>query len=457
MAVLAISIAVAAGIHPQVAFAQDINVQFNISVQPLSKALLQFGEQASLQIFFSQDVVQGYTAPMLTGSLQPEDGLRRLLAGTGIEFRRTGRNVSLSRPASGEAAKLSPVTVRGTKGGTRDSYVALMSASDKQNVPLIETPRAISVVTQEQLKVMAPSNIERALAYTPGVQTEFSGSGDVRQLGSIIRGFSDGSAYYKDGLKQLPAGTYGGWNDDMDQLESIEVLKGPASVLYGQGRPGGVINVVSKRPSLDHINSAGVSYGTYNQRELTADLGGALNDDRTLVYRLNATGRKSDGRTDGSKDDRTSIAPSILWNISNQTRLTVLGMYSRERATPKSWWPNLYVYPEIKDLPLHRTAGDPDFDRFNRDTKSIGYAFEHDSDSGWNLRQNLRYSEIDIDYRHIRDGSIVRQTYRYACQPRPAHKWQDACGGHPRIQGLCLGRPATHLHGRRGLHALQGK
>ncbi|MGE6916086.1 TonB-dependent siderophore receptor [Achromobacter kerstersii] len=397
---LAISVALACSAVPAMAHAQTAPVQVSITAQPLGDALIQLGEQASLVIFYLPETVRGRNAPAVMGRLTPDEALRALLAGTGIAFTRDGRNVSLSQPSLG-TTQLEPVTVRGVAVGTVDSYVALSSASGKLDVPLIETPRSVSIVTQEQIKMQAPRNLEAALSYTPGVQTEVSGSSDVRMVGAVIRGFSDGSAYYKDGLKQLSAGTYGSWNDSLDDLDSIEVLKGPASVLYGQGRPGGVINMVSKRPTPEQVNSVGISYGTYNRRQVTADLGGAFDEGDKVLYRLNVTGRKSDGRTDGSKDDRLSVAPTVLWNITNQTRVTVLGTYSKERGTPKSWWPNLYTYPEIADLPLHRTAGDPDFDRFNRDTKSIGYAFEHDTDSGWRLRQNLRYSEIDIDYRHL--------------------------------------------------------
>ncbi|WMD20335.1 TonB-dependent siderophore receptor [Achromobacter seleniivolatilans] len=397
---LAIAVALALGSVPGAAGAQTAPVQISITAQPLGDALIQLGEQASLVIFYLPETVRGRNAPAVMGRLTPDEALRNLLAGTGIVFQRDGRNVSLSTQSAG-ASVLEPVTVRGVAVGTADSYVALSSASGKLNVPLIETPRSVSIVTQEQIKAQAPRSLEAALAYTPGVQTEVSGSSDVRMVGAVIRGFSDGSAYYKDGLKMLSAGTYGSWNDNLEDLDSIEVLKGPASVLFGQGRPGGVINVVSKRPAPDQVNSVGISYGTYNRRQVTADLGGAFDENDKVLYRLNVTGRKSDGRTDGSRDDRISVAPTVLWNITNQTRVTVLGTYSKERGTPKSWWPNLYTYPEIADLPMHRTAGDPDFDRFDRDTKSIGYAFEHDTDNGWRLRQNLRYSEIDIDYRHI--------------------------------------------------------
>ncbi|OZI70966.1 TonB-dependent siderophore receptor [Bordetella genomosp. 12] len=397
---LAISLALAWGAMPRDVLAQTAPVQVSIPAQPLSDALLQLGEQASLVIFYLPETVRGRNAPAVSGRLTPDEALHGLLAGTGVVFQREGRNVSLTAP-SDAATQLEAVKVRGVAGGTGGSYIALLSQSGKLEVPLIETPWSVSIVTQEQMKVQAPRNLESALAYTPGVQTEVSGSSDARMTGAVIRGFSDGSAYFKDGLKQLSTGTYASWNDNVEELDSIEVLKGPASVLFGQGRPGGVINVISKRPSASHVNSVGVSYGTYDRRQLTADLGGAFDAEQRVLYRLNVLGRDSDGRTDGSRDDRISVAPSVLWNITPTTRLTVLGTYSKERATPKSWWPNLYTYPEIGELPLSRTAGDPDFDRFDRDTKSIGYALEHDTADGWRLRQNLRYSEIDIDYRHI--------------------------------------------------------
>jgi len=113
--------------------------------------------------------------------------------------------------------------------------------------------------------------------------------------------------YYKDGLKQLSAGSYGSWNDPVSELDSIEVLKGPASVYYGQGRPGGVVNVVTKKPEAAHVNSVGLSYGRYNRVEATADLGGAIDSDNKVLYRLNILGRDSDARTIDSRDDRIAL------------------------------------------------------------------------------------------------------------------------------------------------------
>src|SRR5690606_28541420 len=136
-------------------------------------------------------------------------------------------------------------------------------------------------------------------------------------------------------------------------------VTGQATVLTGQVRAGGVVRGVCTGRTDDQVNSLGLGYGSYQRRQLTADLGGALNDDQSLLYRLNLSGRKSHGRTIDSRDDRVSVSPALLWKLSDRTSLTLLGSYSRERGTPKSWWPNLFYYPEVTDLPLKRTAGDP--------------------------------------------------------------------------------------------------
>ncbi|WP_211090302.1 TonB-dependent siderophore receptor [Pseudothauera nasutitermitis] len=272
----------------------------------------------------------------------------------------------------------------------------------KSSTPLIETPRSISIVTREQIKTQAPKNIEQALSYTAGVVTETSGAQDSRMSGgATIRGFSNGSAYYKDGLLQPAVGTYASWDDAIDTIESIEILKGPASVLYGHSRPGGIVNVNTKRPTADHVNSVGLQLGSYNRRQLSADVGSALDEDQRVLFRLAATGRDGETRLDHSRDDLLSVAPSLLWNISAATKLTLLGNYSRERGTPKAWWPNAYTFPQSAGLPTSRNAGEPSFERFDRDIRSFGYSFEHATDSGWNFTQNLRYAEIDIDYRHV--------------------------------------------------------
>lgn len=397
---------------------------YDVTAGNLSDVLLDFALQAKVNLTVDHKNLIGLNSAGLKGQYQTEQGFNMILKATPYQIEKnqntyilvnkqnqinavsdTKNSITLSEQSSSVSTSAEGIvklpSIILTADAAESGYSIKTATLMKGGAPLLETPRSVSVVNAEQIKVLAPQSIEQSLAYTPGVATDVSGT-DIRMTGGgFIRGFSDGGAYYKDGLKQLSAGTYATWNNDIDEIETIEVLKGPASVLYGQARPGGVVNVVSKRPEADHTNAIGVSYGRYDRLQFNADLGGAMNTDEEFLYRLNITQRNSDGPLIGSRDDRFSIAPAFTWNISDQTQLTLLGTYSEERGTPLTWWPSLFLYPEIKNMPITRTAGDPSFDHFNRDTKSLGYAFQHETSNGWKLIQNLRYSEIDVDYQHI--------------------------------------------------------
>ncbi len=408
---------------------------YRIPSGSLDEVLNRFGRESGLLLSFTQDQVQGLSSPGVHERATAQQALNRLLAGTGLVAQRSPQGALLLRkmgqPVSDGAAALSEVTVTSKYDAAMSGYAANdRPTATKLGGTLMETPRSVSIVSQEQLKNQAPKSIEQALSYTAGVTTEVTGA-DLRMTGAIIRGFSDGSSYYKDGLRQFSAGTYGSWNDEIDELESIEVIKGPASVLFGQGRPGGVINVVSKKPEADHVNSVGISYGRYRRAQLTADLGGALSANGDVLYRLNLKGRDSNSRTVGSRDDRISIAPSLRWNLSAQTHLTLLGSYSRERGTPKSWWPSLFTYPQIKNLSSRLTAGDPAFDRFDRNTRSIGYEFGHLTDSGWQLSQPAGSSTlITASVFDLRQSNVITQD--------PAHPRFSIQTGEVRSTGLEL-------------------
>ena len=388
---------------------QGARLAYSIPAGPLAPALRSLASAANVLLSYTPDQASSKTTAGLQGQYTPQAALAALLAGTGLQAVELAPGSYVLRAAAAVAAKapdavmplISVTAVQDGEAATvARGYAPVSVAATKIGTPLIETPRAVSVVTHEQLKAQAPKNIEQSLAYTAGVMTDVAGT-DVRMSGATIRGFSDGSSYYQDGLKLLSAGSYGSWNAEMEEVESVEVVKGPASVFYGQGRPGGMINVTSKLPGRDHVNTVGVSAGRYSNYQANADLGGALGANDDLLYRVIVSGRNADDRLVGSQNDRLSLSPSLRWAMSGRSSLTLLGTWSQERGTPKSWWPSLFVYPQIKDLPVSRTAGDPSFDYFNRDTRALGYMFEHAMDSGWRLTQNLRYSTIKVDYQHI--------------------------------------------------------
>lgn len=214
---------------------------YRIPSGSLDEVLNRFGRESGLLLSFTQDQVQGLSSPGVHERATAQQALNRLLAGTGLVAQRSPQGALLLRkmgqPVSDGAAALSEVTVTSKYDAAMSGYAANdRPTATKLGGTLMETPRSVSIVSQEQIKNQAPKTIEQALSYTAGVTTEVTGA-DLRMTGAIIRGFSDGSSYYKDGLRQFSAGTYGSWNDEIDELESIEVIKGPASCSLGRGGP----------------------------------------------------------------------------------------------------------------------------------------------------------------------------------------------------------------------------
>ncbi|WP_230180736.1 TonB-dependent siderophore receptor [Aquabacterium sp. CECT 9606] len=286
-----------------------------------------------------------------------------------------------------------------TATGPVNGYVAKRSASGTKTDSLIsETPQSISVVTRNQMKAQGVQTAEQALRYTAGVMTEVTGY-DLRYQSMVVRGFAP--TVYRDGMRTFASGSFGDWQADPQGLERVEVLKGPASVLYGQGAPGGIVNQVSKRPQVDQINEIGMSVGNHDRYEASFDLGGKFDQDGTLLFRINGLVRDSKTQTDYSQDNRVFLAPSLSWRPSAQTSVTVLADVTRDRATPKSWWPTLALIQSNPKIPVNRFAGEPGFDHYNRDMASLGYLIEHKFNETWTVRQNVRYSDFRLNYQHL--------------------------------------------------------
>src|SRR5262245_11906034 len=172
--------------------------------------------------------------------------------------------------------------------GPVQGYVATRSATgSKTDTPLIETPQSISVVTADQMKAQGVQTLAQALRYTPGVSSEIAGV-ENRCYGLQLRGFRDESdtLFYKDG--QSLRGTAFSTFKCLDPYgaERIEVLRGPSSVLYGQGEPSGIINYVSKRPLETTTREIELLGGSFNRFEGRFDLTGPANAEKTLFYRL---------------------------------------------------------------------------------------------------------------------------------------------------------------------------
>jgi iron complex outermembrane receptor protein len=297
---------------------------------------------------------------------------------------------------------LAPIILSSERSDSETFLAKTARSATKTSTPLQETPQAISVVTQKEMEARRVQSVGEAIQYTSGVRGDYWGGVDLRYDKTLIRGFD--AAQYLNGLK-LTEGTFAGLGrPEPYGLERIEVLKGPSSVLYGQNAPGGLVNLVSKKPTKDPVHEVNVSYGSHDRKQTSFDFGGPIDQDGELQYRLVGLARDSGTQINYGKDNRQYIAPSLTWEPDADTRFTILGSYLREDLGNQ-----VNVLPPIGTLtrapygfiPTSFYAGEPGFDRFIRTSKSIGYEFEHRSSDIWTIRQNLRYDRQDADYRYV--------------------------------------------------------
>ncbi|MDX5630040.1 MULTISPECIES: TonB-dependent siderophore receptor [unclassified Brenneria] len=290
-------------------------------------------------------------------------------------------------------------------------FVAKKSTSGtKTATELVKTPQSVSVVTRDQMDVQDVSSVSQALRYTPGVFTEYRGNSN-RYDELFIRGFSYAPRFL-DGLSY--GNTAASQNGSVEPwlLERVEVVRGPASVLYGQVSPGGLINMISKRPTTENIRKIQFKTGDDHLAQAALDLGGKLNDEGTLFYRLNAIGRTKNSQVKDVKEQRFAIAPSITYQPNSDTSFTLLTSFQRD---PKAGYRNFLpasgtVFNTAQGkIPRDFNVSDPNYNESWREQKSIGYLFEHIINDVFTVRQNVRYSDIEQRYRYLVFGNLVQE------------------------------------------------
>jgi iron complex outermembrane receptor protein len=292
-------------------------------------------------------------------------------------------------------------------------YVApVTTTGSKTDTPLIEAPQSVGVVTRDQIDDQGALSVSQALRYTAGVLPEVRPS--ARYDSVFVRGFGgQGTAAafvnFLDGLRQGRGGSFGVPNTDPWLLERIEVLRGPASVLYGQTGAGGLVNLVSRRPTAVPIHEVRLEAGSHALLQTAFDFGGPLTEDGKFLYRLTGIGRISETQFDHTNEQRIAIAPALTWRPDDNTTLTILSSYQHD---PEGGFYNFVPAsgsarpnPNGK-LPRSFFGGDPAYDVFNRRQASIGYQFEHRFNNVWTVRQNFRYSHIDADIKVLSIRSV---------------------------------------------------
>lgn len=268
----------------------------------------------------------------------------------------------------------------------------------KTDTPLIEVPQSVSVITAQQMRDRGIQGVEEAVWYTAGAQGGGYGQ-DTRSDWLLVRGFSP--ARYMDGLALTDGVWTGGTRIEPYGLERLDVLKGPSSVAYGAMPPGGLINMVSKRPTTEPLHEVEFTLGNYDLRQAAFDFGGPLGGSGQWFYRLTGLARNSDNYVDYVKDDRYYFAPALTWKPSEDTSLTFLARWQKaDTAQGGGFLPaagTLLPNPNGK-IPRNRYTGEPGWNDYVKTMRSVGYEFSHRFSNEVTFRQNLRYGKVDVDH-----------------------------------------------------------
>ncbi len=334
-------------------------LQYNIPAQPLADALRTFSEKSGLQLLYDANLAAGKRSAALRGAYLPQEALGRLLAQSGLEYRIKGSNMAtLVKPNAtdnhlipvadtpepqsntGEGQVMPKVTVEAdadnpyddptwqTDPYNRDYVLPKATAGTKTNTPIMETPLNVQVISKQVLKDQQVIRLNQALRNVSGVTTgsRRGQSANFNTANNItLRGFRS-DTFFRNGFRLQE----GSASREVANIEAIEVLKGPAAVLYGLVEPGGMVNVVTKQPLKSPYYALNQQFGSYNFYRTTADIGGPLSKDDNLLYRFNLAYENSGSFREFVRNDNIFLAPVVKWNISPKTQVTLEMEYQHQ-------------------------------------------------------------------------------------------------------------------------------
>ena len=280
-------------------------------------------------------------------------------------------------------------------------YRATRSASaTRTDTAIHETPQSISVVPAQVVEDIGATRLEDALDYAGGVErgNNFGGQGLTEFL---VRGFST-QEFYRNGF----AVNRGYPNmPDASTLERIEVLRGPASMLYGRGDPGGTFNIVSKQPQAERRTVLSSQVNTDGLRRGTLDTTGALDESAAFTDRLNLVAEGSDSFRDHVESERYNIAPVLRWQLSDNTALILEGDYLHNRHPMDR---GLTRYPnQAGDLSRDRFLGEESAGKLTNKNATTQLRLEHQLDSQWMLRGGIQYLDGSLDGGAVENNGLA--------------------------------------------------
>jgi iron complex outermembrane receptor protein len=381
----------------------DERKDFDIPAQSLAGALNAFGRQAGLQVTVDAATTNGAQSQPVSGSYTANEALGQLLRGTGVTWRFAGDRTVVLQKAEAKTGVLTldPVRVEG-KGenawGPVVGYAASRSATaTKTDTPIRDIPQSIQVVPEQVIKEQQAIGVEDAVRNVSGVYRENTFGNTLDRF--TLRGFMQRD-FLRDGYRDPHSG-----NRILSGVERVEVLKGPASVLYGRFEPGGVINIVSKRPLETAAYSGELQIGSFDFSRVLVDATGPVTADKTLLFRFSGAYEDSGTFRDATDVDieRVDIAPSLSWRHGNKTHAWIQASYLKSEVPFDRGL--VAIGTSVADIPNDRFLGEPGDFKFN---EQYGFTAEitHRFNDVWRIRQGFRGNWYNAhDYRAEPSGA----------------------------------------------------
>ena len=385
---------------------QALAETYQLPSASLASTLNRIAADAGIVISIDPALTAGKTAPAVQGDLTPLQALSQALQGSNLRLVQNGTDSYSLAPVADEVMNLPDVNIDGSRnyetawGPTTGMVATRTAAGTRTDTAINEIPRSISVITREQLDSRPTLNLNDSLRYTAGVMSSGYGS-DSRADWLKVRGFVP--TQFLDGLP-LPVGSFANPKIEPWNLERIAVLRGPASSVYGQTPPGGLLDMVSRRPREEQANEVELQAGSNEHKQINFDSTGKIDDEGQFLYRVSGTVRDSNTPIDHIPDKRYNIAPSLTWNINEDTRLTFLSQYTRDDTGITGQFLPLQgtkIDSPFGDISHHKNLGEPDWDFYDRTYYALGYSFEHRFNDVWQFRQNLRYTKSDLEFQAV--------------------------------------------------------
>lgn len=390
---------------------QQTKQEFSIPAHPLNEAINSFIETTDWQVGFVTAQTKGVQSKSVQGEYTKEQALKKLLEGTDIQYQIVGGNsITLQkRSAKGittgmllaQAPKENyPATVIDAEysgpveqedltvsGRELNGYSVInANTATRTDTPIFDTPVSLQVVPQGVIRDQQAFRLQDVVKNVSGVQQRFSGGG-VDSF--IVRGFELGETKYRNGVR-IPE-----LNPDFANVQQVEILKGPASTLYGRTEPGGLINLVTKKPSAESSYSIEQRFGSYDFYRTEANATGALTKDESLLYRVDFSYLDSKSFREHGFRDRVFVAPAVTWKPLESTEFNLTVEYHNEDRVYDSGIPA--IGNKIASIPITRQFDTPGLND-EHESILVDFNWSHQFNEDWKIQNGMTAMYYDQEW-----------------------------------------------------------